>query len=98
MFDQERDIYTAEGVVDNVPMVNYQDNSACCDLVEKSSKDFVGIFPLLDDYKDKADATDGSFCDDLIKRWGREQHRPPAAKKKPPPLCKGNNARMAASK
>ena len=98
VFDQEREIYKNEGVEDKVPMVNYQDNSACCDLVEKSSKGFVGIMPLMDDYKDKREVSDGSFCDDLIKRWGRDQHRPPNHKKKPPPLCKGSKVRIAASK
>ena len=95
VFDLERETYEKEDVADKVPMINYQDNSACCDLVERSSREFVGIMPLLDDYKDKQEAEDEDFCEDLIRRWGRRQHQPPKHAKRPPEKCKNAKAKAA---
>ena len=48
VFDDEAKAYKSEGLDDSV-IPPHKDNTPCCNLVEKKTKKFMGLFAILDD-------------------------------------------------
>lgn len=78
IFKRERAIYESEGIPEEV-IPPYRDNSPCCDLIEKSNKSMVGIFPSLDE-KGSTKCNDETWCGQLLKTFGRSQGSPAKCK------------------
>ena len=60
---------------ENIPedaIPSFQDNTPCCDLIGRTTKHFVGIFPILDDLSiAKSSKTAAQYCDMLLRKFGR---------------------------
>lgn len=78
IFKRERAIYESEGIPEEV-IPPYRDNSPCCDLIEKTHKTMVGVFPSLDE-KSNTDCNDETWCGQVLKRFGRGDRAPKTCK------------------
>eukprot|EP00940_MAST-03C_sp_MAST-3C-sp2_P001921 g1921.t1 len=86
VFQTERTVYHSQHISDDC-IPPYEDNTPCCNLVERSRKGFMGVLPHLNDMRAKDTPEenhklDELYCKDLIKQWGRKMGVSKSAKTK----------------
>eukprot|EP00940_MAST-03C_sp_MAST-3C-sp2_P002910 g2910.t1 len=76
VFDEEKVTYDNEGLSTDV-IPEHADNTPCCNLVEATSRKFVGILRSLDDVtRPGSKMTDRKFLHQLVQRFGRKRKKP----------------------
>ena len=72
VFDDEEKAYSSEGLDASV-VPPHKDNTPCCNLVEKKTKSYMGMLPILDDHSKSDSNTDKTFVSIINKTFGKSK-------------------------
>jgi len=72
VFDDEEKAYSSEGLDASV-VPPHKDNTPCCNLVEKKTKKYMGMLPILDDHSKSDSNTDKTFVAMVNKTFGKSK-------------------------
>ena len=72
VFDDEEKAYSSEGLDASV-VPPHKDNTPCCNLVEKKTKSYMGMLPILDDHSKSDSNTDKTYVSLVNKTFGKSK-------------------------